>query len=246
MKNLKITKTVIIIASIWGTVGTAASFDCTKASSQIEKMICADVELSSIDSKLGKVYKEVLNNSEDKQSIKTEQRNWMEIRNKCDSSDCILQAYENQITNLNGLTNGKKSGESNSLEKKSEADKITKVEKVTKIDSEAEQLALIKAKAEEERRNQPIAVTDFMIDYEQYVGKKIRVKGFLFAGGDALNILYTKPGAMSGVFLDFTKLDRSAHKRALENCARGCTDTIVEGIATEVMLNKGIEVTAIK
>ena len=38
----------------------AASFDCAKAVTNIEKMICSDAELSKLDEELSKAYSEVL------------------------------------------------------------------------------------------------------------------------------------------------------------------------------------------
>lgn len=124
-------------------------------------------------------------------------------------------------------------------------DKKEKEEKkalLAKQESEAKALAI----AEEEQRNRPISVTDLMVDYNQYLGSYVRVKGFLLAGGGMLNILYTQPGATSGVFLNFDSLDRDSHKKALQHCSSGCTNVVIEGYVTDINYNKGIKVSAIK
>ena len=43
----------------------AASFDCGKAATKVEKMICGDEELSKLDDKLGKVYQDVMSKAND-------------------------------------------------------------------------------------------------------------------------------------------------------------------------------------
>ncbi len=79
----------------------AASFDCSKASSKVEKIICSDAELSSLDEKMQKVYKAKLENSINKYGIRAMQRDWLKImRKNCSDSACIKQNYEAQIATL--------------------------------------------------------------------------------------------------------------------------------------------------
>ena len=125
--------------------------------------------------------------------------------------------------------------------------KIAKRKAEAQAQAEAEEeKRKAQAEAEEEKRNRPISVTDLMVDYGTYKGNNVRVKGFLIAGGGMLNILYTQPGAISGVFLNFDSLDRESHKKALQHCSAGCTNVVIEGYVTDVNYNKGLKVTAIK
>lgn len=81
----------------------AASFDCAKAGTKVEKLICADWELSKLDDELAVAYAEALK-STDPASIKVEQRAWIKERNTCMNVFCIKRAYENRmraISNLN-------------------------------------------------------------------------------------------------------------------------------------------------
>ena len=68
------------------------SFDCTKASNNIERSICHSDRLSAQDLKLSRLYKNVLHKVSDdiKKTIKTEQRNWLKTRNR----DCQQNASE--------------------------------------------------------------------------------------------------------------------------------------------------------
>lgn len=71
-----------------------ASFDCSKARSWPEKMICSDPILSIEDERLGKIYqlakKKTGNSKEFKALVK---KNWQE-REACTSKFCIEDWYE--------------------------------------------------------------------------------------------------------------------------------------------------------
>lgn len=86
-----------------GSVGHAASFDCAKATTTIEKQICADDQLSALDSRLAQSYMEAKSNSSSADLFKSEQRAWLAtVRNKCADAECLKQAYTARIANLGG------------------------------------------------------------------------------------------------------------------------------------------------
>ena len=74
-----------------------ASFDCTKAKTNVEKMICADPELSALDEKLNQVYKEALTKSNNKNKLIQEQREWIKERNEIFSSN--LSSFDGFLDN---------------------------------------------------------------------------------------------------------------------------------------------------
>ena len=91
-----ILKVVGVIALLGvGTFATAASFDCRKASTDIEKVICDDPELSRLDSEMGRLYHKAKNIP----GMKTEQKAWVHHRNSlCGSSDgCLIGETKNRI-----------------------------------------------------------------------------------------------------------------------------------------------------
>ena len=82
------------------TEADAASFDCTKAGTAIEKQICADPLLSKLDDALGYNYSRM--NRADigegaKKELKVKQMNWLKARNKCQTKKCIEDAYINRL-----------------------------------------------------------------------------------------------------------------------------------------------------
>ncbi|MDR0666943.1 MAG: lysozyme inhibitor LprI family protein [Campylobacteraceae bacterium] len=80
----------------------SASFDCKKATTDVEKLICSNEELSQLDDELNKSYKELLSkvNENDKKTITQEQREWIKKRNRCKDANCIKDQYEQQLSSL--------------------------------------------------------------------------------------------------------------------------------------------------
>lgn len=80
----------------------AASFDCSKASSDVEKMICHNSELSSLDESLAKAYKSaraVLSEAEIV-NLKSEQLAWLKSRNACTDIACLKTSIASRIEKL--------------------------------------------------------------------------------------------------------------------------------------------------
>ena len=99
---------ILIFAAMLLTANTscAASYDCAKAGTKVEKMICADPELSKLDKDLSSVYSKVLKESSDPSALKQQQREWTKERNKCVNSECIKTKYQDQITSLGKMPMG--------------------------------------------------------------------------------------------------------------------------------------------
>jgi uncharacterized protein len=82
----------------------SASFDCTKAATAVEKMICADAELSRLDSELGERYDTARRApGASSAAIQAAQRDWMQQRNECADTACIAQLYAARIEQLGGV-----------------------------------------------------------------------------------------------------------------------------------------------
>ena len=100
MKKLIFTVLILLLTS-----GVhAASFDCTKASTFVEKAICSDTELSKLDDLLMNSYKKTLTNVSNTEKLKSGQRAWLSnTRNKCPDNECIKDAYSKRIADINGI-----------------------------------------------------------------------------------------------------------------------------------------------
>ena len=79
----------------------SASFDCAKAKTKIDKLVCGDPKLSDLDEKLIALYNKVLALSPVPEDPKQEQREWVkDPRNLCKNADCLERAYTNRISDL--------------------------------------------------------------------------------------------------------------------------------------------------
>ena len=84
-------------------VANAASFDCKQARSDVEKMVCSDTELSSRDEQLAAAYKAALDSAkteQDKARIRASQREWIAVRDACDSLPCLRDRYQQRYAIL--------------------------------------------------------------------------------------------------------------------------------------------------
>ncbi len=79
----------------------AASFDCGKAKSTVEKMVCTDTDLSKLDEEIAKVYGEVFKKSLDEALLKKQQRGWLKARNQCKDISCLSDYYRGRLAELN-------------------------------------------------------------------------------------------------------------------------------------------------
>ena len=92
----------VILLLSFSIITYATSFDCTKASTAIEKNICGNPALELLDDQLADIYHKALNDSSSKDGIKSQQREWIKnIRNKCATEFCISDAYTSRIAQLN-------------------------------------------------------------------------------------------------------------------------------------------------
>jgi uncharacterized protein len=109
MNKIMLKKAIINMIGIAGVATLssslqAASFDCAKASTNVEKLICMDAIISQQDEQLEQVYKGVLGKIVDKESLRRAQRIWLkEKRNFCKDAMCLMQAYHERIAQLNSL-----------------------------------------------------------------------------------------------------------------------------------------------
>lgn len=84
-------------------ISHGASFDCSKARTEIERMVCSDNEISELDGNLAEAYQRQLTGSASTEQLRSEQRLWLRnVRNRCRSIDCLRAAYQQR---LEALTN---------------------------------------------------------------------------------------------------------------------------------------------
>jgi len=83
----------------YGRTTCAASFDCVKAKSLVEKTICADPRLSALDDQVNAAYV-VAKTTGDTSVIIKQQRAWLKERNICTTPACVEQMYTQRLKEL--------------------------------------------------------------------------------------------------------------------------------------------------
>ncbi len=113
--NNNIKRGAWVAATLLGGLGLAvsaqgASFDCGKAQTKVEHLICDNPEISKLDDELKAGYKAALQDEKQADSIKQAQKQWMKKRNGCADAACVKSAYETRVAALGAATD-EESGE---------------------------------------------------------------------------------------------------------------------------------------
>lgn len=98
---------VIVIlggAMLHGDRAEAAGFDCKKAASRIERLICEDPVLVSLDSQLEGAYRGALDRSNHPARVEAMQQAWLKRRDACADVKCLSAAYSRQIGSLSAIS----------------------------------------------------------------------------------------------------------------------------------------------
>ncbi len=84
------------------------SFDCAKAQTRVEKMICSDADLRELDEHLGRYYAAGRAAVEGASAcLQSDQAQWLKtIRNQCADASCLKAAYLDRLGELDGLQPG--------------------------------------------------------------------------------------------------------------------------------------------
>jgi uncharacterized protein len=101
MKNKATLPSLVLLvfaSCVWISTAHAASYDCAKAKTKVEKLICTDSQLSKLDVMMDFAWREVLANMPNES--KDEQRAWLAERNACTEDFCIQQSYRKRLEQL--------------------------------------------------------------------------------------------------------------------------------------------------
>ena len=104
MKRILIALSISLIVE----PAAAASFDCDKARTRIEKAVCADPGLSRLDELLGRFYQGARQQlAENASCLEADQRRWLRaVRDPCASAGCLRKAYLERLAELVNLQPG--------------------------------------------------------------------------------------------------------------------------------------------
>ncbi len=84
------------------------SFDCAKATTKVEKMICEDSsgELQNLDRQIFKSYQETKAklDKNGKKAFLDSQKSWLKTRERCESKECLKEVLQHRIKELQRYT----------------------------------------------------------------------------------------------------------------------------------------------
>ena len=93
----------VIFSLMLSTSVFSAGFDCKKASTDVEKMICADKQLNKLDSVMMENFKTLNQNNigdnQKKDLLKT-QKAWLSERNRCSDQTCLKSMYLDRLDKM--------------------------------------------------------------------------------------------------------------------------------------------------
>jgi uncharacterized protein len=101
--------TAVLTAAFVSQVQAAPSFDCAKASTRVELMICDHPRIARLDSELADAYRIALRDSpwaSANRRIRAEQKDWIAERNRCRNPRCLRQSYRQRIAQLRSEISG--------------------------------------------------------------------------------------------------------------------------------------------
>jgi hypothetical protein len=102
MRNIySLPKFLLLALLLFSSIALSASFDCGKASTEVERKICSSPSLSVMDEKLSEVFNPLKN----RRAFQVIESDWLESeRNSCESMECLEDAYVRQIRFLTPIS----------------------------------------------------------------------------------------------------------------------------------------------
>lgn len=92
---------IVFCLATSGGSAAAASFDCKKARTKAEKLICATPDLSKADEELARQYKAARRATRDAKALRQAQAAWLRRRrDACADAACMLGVYEQRVAEL--------------------------------------------------------------------------------------------------------------------------------------------------
>ena len=97
-----------VIVSLLAHSAAAQSFDCAKAQTRIEKMVCGDRSVADLDEYLGRYYSAArAGNARASSCLQSDQAQWLKTkRDTCQDANCLKAAYLDRLAELDPLQPG--------------------------------------------------------------------------------------------------------------------------------------------
>lgn len=78
-----------------------AALDCSRAKSNVEKLLCSNPRLSEADKRMALAFRGAIHRGAEPRSLMEGQLAWVhDVRDVCNDVECMLKAYEERISDL--------------------------------------------------------------------------------------------------------------------------------------------------
>lgn len=91
---------LLLLLVATGMNAVAASFDCAKTTTKVEKMICSDADLSKLDEELANSYRQAKKDLHNAPWLEEQQRLWLKHRNGCNDRACVESNYRDRLSGI--------------------------------------------------------------------------------------------------------------------------------------------------
>jgi|GEM_PF-5721757 len=99
------TLAVLLASTMLMQHANAISFNCAKAGTPAEKLICSDNQLGKLDSQLSDLYSSLTTGAYKREGLVASERLWLKtVRDSCDTVSCMQNAYLERIQSLESLS----------------------------------------------------------------------------------------------------------------------------------------------
>ena len=93
-------RNLVLLAFALAGSGHAASFDCKKAATFVEKQVCSNNTLGKLDEALAENYRYMLASDIGdgaRKHLRESQRSWLKERNRCTTAYCVEALYKLRV-----------------------------------------------------------------------------------------------------------------------------------------------------
>lgn len=106
--SLLIAMTVALMCALPAFATPEASFDCARATTAIEKLVCSSDELANLDRSLAAYYAVARSTFEEgRECVRADQMRWLrDVRNRCTDVKCLERAYLERLAQLHAIQPG--------------------------------------------------------------------------------------------------------------------------------------------
>lgn len=94
---------VLIVAAFgfFASTGAVAAIDCSRAKSNIDKLICSSSKLGLAQEQMAYSFRQAVNRGVDPVMLRRSQRQWHDqVRDACNDVPCLLKAFDERGAEL--------------------------------------------------------------------------------------------------------------------------------------------------